>query len=655
MESAGQFEKMVTIIKELYHKLYIYKLPLLISLLVITFITYLISDDFVADDAYEEPSDRVIYVVEGTPIVKDIILTDQNVQAITFLIDEPEVIKNDGNIYIDIYDNNKVIFQNCIKIQEAVEQKNTNGIWSISVGEALRGIKGHKLVVCISSDVNNNSQALRFRLAENEEVWVRLVYKIMSKNIARIFFGGGIFASIFVLYCVRRGETLKEPENLFLCCSIILGALYLFVMPMFRVPDSVNHYVRAYGILEGNFLTPKEGQVEIPENLIPYAWHSYTPYILFKNFNMHINASETVLHNNVNMALYSPISYVFQIIGIGTAKLFSDNTYIWVIAGCVTNFVGCTMLLYLAIKRIPYGKLLLTFISLLPMAIQERASLSIDAITYASIMALFALCLSFRYNKNKITRREYIVLIILIFIVSSCKVVYFVTAFLFLVIPKECFDNLKSERIFKIIGTIETIVLSVGWSGIAVSYLEYTRGGYETREKIKFILSHPIKYSQILFKVFWEDGERQFQLMIGKSLGSMDIPINATLIFLITILICRLYFSEKWRIVLVEESSRDWILQFFLQIICLGTFLLIATSLYIQWTSIEEVSNKIEGIQGRYFLPILPLFCYSFFAIQKKNGVPNFSIMDRGKQTPIVWLYVINLLVLVEVCIYTMG
>lgn len=145
------------------------------------------------------------------------------------------------------------------------------------------------------------------------------------------------------------------------------------------MPDEVNHYVCAYGIVHGYLLSPEGGNMPIPDNLIPYEWYTYTPYILFHHFKMNINSLDSIIHNNVNMALYSPISYIFQVLGIGIADLFCNNTYILVLAGSVTNIAGCTILIYYAIKFVPYGKGVIAFISLLPMALQERASLSVDA------------------------------------------------------------------------------------------------------------------------------------------------------------------------------------------------------------------------------------------------------------------------------------
>ncbi len=181
-----------------------------------------------------------------------------------------------------------------------------------------------------------------------------------------------LFATVICLICQKKKECFSKPENLFLLLSLVLCPLYLFCVPVFQVPDEVNHYVRAYGIVHGYLLSPEGGNIPVPENLVPYEWYTYTPFIMLKHFNMQIDPAASIMHNNVNMALYSPVSYVFQVLGIGAADFVSDNTYLLVMAGSIANMAGCTLLLYYAVKYIPYGKEVLAFISLLPMALQER-------------------------------------------------------------------------------------------------------------------------------------------------------------------------------------------------------------------------------------------------------------------------------------------
>lgn len=401
---------------------------------------------------------------------------------------------------------------------------------------------------------------------------------------------------------LQRKERFAKLENLFLLLSLILCPLYLTWVPIFQVPDEVNHYVRAYGIVHGYLLSPEGGNMPIPDNLIPYEWYTYTPYILFHHFKMNINSQDSIIHNNVNMALYSPISYIFQVLGIGIADLFCNNTYILVLAGSVTNIAGCTILIYYAIKFVSYGKGVIAFISLLPMALQERASLSVDAITYAALVIMLSFCLYMRHKRLRMNRGK----------MTS-------------------------------VGVMEALVFSVGWLAIAKNYLGNTRAGGDAVEKLKFIIHSPGRYLYILDKMFWQNEEGLIGEMLGSKLGSLNIAINIMLILFIMMLFFKVYFAEK-----MKREQPDYLEESVMVLLSIGIVLLIATSLYVQWTDIAASTYSIEGLQGRYFLPVLPLICCAFLSAKREK-----IDMNKGDGSAILGLYVINLLVLMDVASFS--
>lgn len=409
------------------------------------------------------------------------------------------------------------------------------------------------------------------------------------------------------------------------------------------MPDEVNHYVRAYGIVHGYLLSPEGGNMPIPDNLIPYEWYTYTPYILFHHFKMNINSLDSIIHNNVNMALYSPISYIFQVLGIGIADLFCNNTYILVLAGSVTNIAGCTILIYYAIKFVPYGKGVIAFISLLPMALQERASLSVDAITYAALVIMLSFCLYMRHKRLRMNRGKMTLMILLIALVASCKVVYFPAAFLLVLIPTECFGSRKREWLMKSVGVTEALVFSVGWLAVAKNYLGNTRAGGDAVEKLKFIIHSPGRYLYILDKMFWQNEEGLIGEMLVSKLGSLNIAINIMLILFIMMLFFKIYFAEK-----MKREQPDYLEESVMVLLSIGIVLLIATSLYVQWTDIAASTYSIEGLQGRYFLPVLPLICCAFLSTKREK-----IDMNKGDGSAILGLYVINLLVLMDVASFS--
>lgn len=620
---------------------------LLAMMLLIVGYVFIIRTGYPGADAYIEPSDNYVHITAEQSVVVDISPLSDKLDFILLSIQHPMEPLAESETSISLLEDGECIAVFQLKGDQYYEVTHSAGnATAFTFDEIVELKKDAVYTIEFASNTARTENAFGMRLNENGEVWYRLVYEVLSKAerqgvTAFIAILLAVLAYVFVF--IRNREVFVKPENFFLVASIVLCTLFLIFVPIFQVPDEYNHYVRAYGITKGYFLTPEGGNIPVPYNLFPYDWNTYSPYILVKYFSNQIDVTQPVMFDNVNMALYSPISYILQVIGIGIADIISNNTYVLVLAGSVCNIIGCTALLYFAIKYIPYGKGIVTFVSLLPMAIQERASLSVDAVTYAGVVALLAFCLYKREQKDTLSKKQIILMYSLIVLVTSCKVVYFVTAFVVLLIPRECFENRKKEVLHKIASTLLILVNSFGWLAIAGQYLSNTRGGGSTTEKIQFMITSFGRYLYILGKTFFNDGEKYLNQMIGSQLGSLNISINAVLIVAILIMMCNIFCYEKYRM-----GERDWVVSALLCLICIGTVVLIATSLYIQWTDIGASTYSIEGIQGRYFLPILPIFLCMLLSQKKADSRTSMDFIK-----PNYILYILNLLVVMDIVAYT--
>ncbi len=620
---------------------------IIFSIMLIVSFTYIIRNDYVAVDAFVEPSDEYSFVTADRPLEIPISSGGSKLYSILLSVQNPSELLEGVGTTISLCEENQVISSLDLDNNSYVDVTDSRGNATEFVfGDVVKLKSGRTYSIRITSNVDDVTNAFGFRMDKNGAVWSRLTYLLLTKAQRKwVFAIGAAFLTtiVYILAFKKKQFLFCKPENFFLLSSGILCLMYLIFIPIFQTPDEVNHYVRAYGIAHGYFLTPAGGELPIPQNLIPYEWYTYSPFILFKNFHMEIDPANAILHNNVNMALYSPLSYVLQAVGIRIADIFCNNTYILVLAGSFFNMAGCTLLLYYAIKYIPYGKGVITMISLLPMALQERASLSVDAITYAVVVAFLAFCLYMREQKVKMTRGQFGLMYGLIVLVSSCKVVYFVAAFAVLLIPRESFGNQKRERLHKTASLFLTILLSFGWLAAAWGYLGDTQGGGSASEKLRFMLTSFGRYLYILDKTFWEQGEGFVFEMLGLKLGSMDILINNMLILMIILLLGKMYYGEK-----VMRKNPDYVVEIFTLTIGVGMILLIATSLYIQWTVPAASTYSIEGIQGRYFLPVLP---FVLCGLLSKKGTGCYE-NELVKKTAFV-LYVINLTVLMDVLAYS--
>lgn len=102
-----------------------------------------------------------------------------------------------------------------------------------------------------------------------------------------------------------------------------------------------------------------------------------------------------------------------------------------------------------------------------------------------------------------------------------------------------------------------------------------------------------------------ETGSWYWQTMVGSSLSWFDVPIHGCLILVLTVCLFLSVFPIKnEKEVFITKKQKLWIGT----IIFCGVVLIILSML--TWTDVG--SKLFQGVQGRYFLPILPLFLLLF-------------------------------------------
>ena len=102
-------------------------------------------------------------------------------------------------------------------------------------------------------------------------------------------------------------------------------------------------------------------------------------------------------------------------------------------------------------------------------------------------------------------------------------------------------------------------------------------------------------------------GSWYWNTMIGSSLGWLEIPVRGYLITILTICLFLSVFSVKEDECAVFSTQR--------QKTCMGVIVflgvvLIHLVMFVGWTGLA--SKQIQGVQGRYFIPLLPLFLLLF-------------------------------------------
>lgn len=259
------------------------------------------------------------------------------------------------------------------------------------------------------------------------------------------------------------------------------------------------------------------------------------------------------------------------------------------------------IMLYFAIKFMPFGKKVLLLLVALPISVEGFVSMSPDALTISAVFLFIAYVLKlFNEKDKKITLKDKVILFGLSIVIALCKIVYLPIVGLLLILPKEKFKT-KKEQIITIGIIMGTAILAnLAWLVFSTTYLVTFRGG-DSKYQLVNILSHPIQYIIMLFNTININSGSYLYSAFGGEIG-WDEYVKLQWIVPIVFGGLYIFFSASD----IELKNRfNKYQQIIIGLIVLAVVVLIFTSLYIQWTAM--FSSEISGVQGRYFIPILPL------------------------------------------------
>lgn len=338
--------------------------------------------------------------------------------------------------------------------------------------------------------------------------------------------------------------------------------------------------------------------------------------------------------------LYSlnSLGYIPSSMGLWLGRLLHLPFHLIVLLGKFANLLSFVLCFFFAIRISPIKKTLFAVVGLIPTNLFLAANFSYDAwLVSMVVLALSFMLRSFYSETNTLNVRDIVLSMIFMFLGLAVKAVYFPLVGLYFLIPSCRFDNKKQRNLYYAVVVIFGIVML---SSFALPYVFTvstdpgdTRGGLagvNPMGQISFILSNPLKYTEIL-SIFFID--RFFNPMFAGAyltnyayLGSLrdlvqGIPFVITnLVPLAIVLVSAFISSDEEQVVCFREVSPLWTLFLF---VC--SFILVATALYVSFTPVAY--STVNGCQFRYILPwIAPLLVFLFEGIGfSKNSCFNFQ------------------------------
>lgn len=452
-------------------------------------------------------------------------------------------------------------------------------------------------------------------------------HQLIGHNYLYMYLVCSILITIVVFYIIFRLSKTKKINipSLFVFLAILIGTPYIFLSPLFTGSDEHNHYYRIYEISNFEMITPTEEYVG-----------SKLPNSLSKTFNVaggsnvNINYKDIFTMSKVeldkedvkqygkewsnsynNTALYSPFTYIPHVLGFWVGKLFNLSPLIIGMIGRITNFICFIILGYLSLKIVPKAKLFYLIVLLSPNMLQLATTLSADAFTNGLVLLYTAIVFKHYYNKEILGKKDKWTISLLAILISLCKIVYIPVVCLLYFIPNKCYKNMKEKHIYSGILIFICIVLGLLWTKQTepVFAIEYTKNP----KQMEFVLGNIFEYFIIFLRTFSNYFFEFVEcLFVGTRMyhSQLIMPSFISIIYIVLVIISFLKHDNK--------RNRPIKCNIMIWIIALLTIGLIGSAIYVQATAqyIALENPVIEGIQGRYFLPIVILLP---FLIEIKN------------------------------------
>ncbi len=307
------------------------------------------------------------------------------------------------------------------------------------------------------------------------------------------------------------------------------------------------------------------------------------------------------------------IFFIPMALGITIGRLLGLSTMLMLLIGRFMNLLVFVLLTGFAIRILPVGKNMLAALGFLPIALQQGASASYDAMINGVIYVFIALCMSLSLEKTY--KKWQVVLLVICGILTAVVKggVYLpVLLLVFLLIHAKKKDhslNAIPKCKKRILITAVICGIAVVFCGALYYYFPVIKQLFagqdteiteDTLYSLGYLIHHPLNVVYLYWNTFINGGETLLRGFFGGLLSWLDIKISWVLL-LVLVFSLVLFSNVEGDTYCGSKKKRIYMFAVFLV-----SLVLILLSMLVAFTPIS--SSKISGVQGRYFLCVAPLF-----------------------------------------------
>lgn len=432
----------------------------------------------------------------------------------------------------------------------------------------------------------------------------------------------------------RAAGRWREPANIFLAAALIGGVLFVLLTPPFQVPDEHTHFYRAYQVSEGGWLAERRGESSggaLPRSVADVNTHSEVMFhperklkasYIFDALSTPLAPQQRRFVAFENTTIIAPLPYLPQAAGIAIGRWLDLPPLALMYLGRLTNLLTWALLVYVAILTLPFYRRTLALLALLPMSLFQAASLSADAFTNG-IAFLFSALVIRQLTTPTILRAPAAAAATLL---ALSKLVYGVLLLLCVAAPARHYGSaMEKWRHCAVCGGF-AFLATVGWLYLARKV--YVPIGWEPGvdpgAQLSFVLAAPGDYLMRVYRFYASNPQGWIESIVGR-LGWLDTRLPFW------------FWNACWIVVVLTalcDGREDVVVNLPARLAAAVTVVLgvlaVTTAVYLSASRVGAAA--IGGIQGRYFIPLLPTLMLLFYS-QTLSRRARDRLPERARKT----------------------
>lgn len=480
-------------------------------------------------------------------------------------------------------------------------------------------------------NVNAYGQEFEITFLSGEEIPLDEITLTMSNefkpNMLRVYLMFILLLLSFLMF-FTKDWMIQNPVPMFVTSAFLIGSAMICGVGTNQVGyDEYAHAKSAYDLSFGTTIETTEAAMQLKGNLLPFF---YTPEEreLVEEYEQRNNEfSWADISYQSRMVRAENRVYYPNAIGFKVARIIGADFATSVVLAKFGGLIFYIAVISLAIVLADQYKIVVAYIGLLPNNMFMACSLTRDmVVTGFLILGTVLLMNEFLEPERKLTWQRTLGILLAFVCGSVSKPIYIVMPLLLLFLGKKKFDNRVQEVVFKlaicvvaglmiydifcptpVATTNHQIVTNYAYAG------DKRSSGTNNIGQMQYILQNPLVYTVLLLKsmfgMFVESFTTDSFLNYGY-LGKAPIFFNL-IAFFVGIWISAIRPQGQERKVMSVPHVATTVLMLF------GTAAVVWTSMYISYTAVG--SSTIEGVQGRYFIPLFVPVCVCCFTKQRRS------------------------------------